>query len=93
MAKRLTPIRLDENLLRSLDRFVVAWNRGGAPSTNRTLVIRTAIEQYLKHWKPALKKSKAVGKRNAANIPDRVLDFPVSAGPATRDQRILREVM
>jgi hypothetical protein len=80
MPKRPTPIRLDENLVKSLDRFVEAWNRSGAPSTNRTLVITTAIEQYLKAWRGMLKKRWPGQTRRPPKEREPVLNFPIRSG-------------
>jgi predicted transcriptional regulator len=92
MAKRFTPIRLDDKLRKSLDQFVLAWNRSGAPKSNRTLVIATAIEQYLKRWRPMLKKVRST--ENAAKAPDRVLAFPRSSTKrSTRDYGFLRQAL
>src|SRR6266478_3509038 len=91
MAKRFTPIRLEDKLRKSLDRFVEDWNRSGAPSTNRTFVITTAIEQYLKNWRPALKKTQAGSRGNSVRHANRVLDFPPStAKRPIRNRQILR---
>ena len=54
MAKRLLPVRLNESMLTSLDRFVEMWNKSGAPRTNRTLVVESAIDAYLKDWRPKI---------------------------------------
>jgi hypothetical protein len=90
MAKRATPIRLDEKLLKSLDRFVRDWNQTGAPSTNRTFVMTTAIEQYLKNWRPTLKKYRGANAR----VSGRVLDFPrLSAKRPIKDQPISKQAM
>jgi len=77
MAKRSIPVRLENELVKSLDRFVATWNRSGAPSTNRTFVITTAITEYLNDWKPWLKRSMAArGRGGIPKISDRVLGFP-----------------
>lgn len=90
MAKRPILIRLDEKLLKSLNRFVDTWNRSGAPSTNRTLLITTAINKYLKDWGPSIRKPAAVGSRGAQRTPGRVLGFPHSPGERpTKAQGIL----
>ncbi len=92
MAKRFTPIRLDDKLRKSLDQFVVTWNHSGAPKTNRTLVITSAIEQYLKRWRPILKKFRSTD--NVAKVPDRVLAFPhSSAKRSMRDYGFLRRAL
>ena len=94
MAKRSTPIRLEVKLLQSLDRFIVDWNRGGAPSTNRTLVITTAIEQYLKYWRPTLKKFAAAEMGHIARTAERILSFPrSSAKRSVKDHRILKRAV
>ena len=89
VVKRQTPIRLDDRLLKSLDRFIEAWNRSGAPSTNRTLVIRTAIEQYLKIWRPELTKLQRV--MNKGRIRDGVLGFR-RPSVGLKPERMLRKV-
>jgi hypothetical protein len=94
MAKRFTPIRLDERLRKSLDRFVEQWNRGGAPATNRTLVISTAIEQYLKNWRPVLTQIPAIAKGRTSRKSDRVVGFPHSPTERPiRGQQGLRRAM
>ena len=95
MAKRSTPIRLDESLLKSLDRFVETWNRSGAPSTNRTFVITSAIKSYLNDWRPWLRRSMAGGKRGGAHrTSDRVLGFPHSPPQRPiRAEGVLRRVL
>lgn len=54
MAKRLLPVRLNERTRAALDRFVRLWNKSGAPQSNRTLIVETAINDYLKRWRPVI---------------------------------------
>jgi hypothetical protein len=93
MAKRLTPMRLDAALLKSLDRFVKGWNNSGAPKTNRTLVVVTAIEEYLKRWRPKLSKLRASDQ--VPRLTDRIVVFPsgTSRKRDAKNQRLLKQAL